>query len=354
MTTVLVLFGGASNEHEVSLLSAKSVIENIPREDFRVEMLGITKQGGWLHYSGDPALLPDGKWLEDSANLTPAVLSPDPAHGGLLLLKDGETQTLPVDVVFPVLHGKNGEDGTIQGLLTLAQLPFVGCDLLSSAMCMDKGVTNLVMDFAGIAQAKWRAFTQSEFASDGEALLAEAAAYLDFPLFVKPANAGSSVGVSKVKAANALRAAVESAFLHDGKVVLEEGIDGSELECAVLGDARALCSSVVGEIAPSNEFYDYSAKYIDNESGLYIPARVSEADAEALRAIAAKAYCAMGCAGLARVDFFRRHSDGALLLNELNTLPGFTAISMYPKLFAAAGLPYPELLRRLISLALNR
>ncbi len=353
MKQVLILFGGASNEHDVSLLSASSVIAALDRTKYEPVLVGITKQGGWFYYTGDPALLPEDNWLKQTNCLTPAILSPDTEHHGILLLREGKAELRRVDVCFPVLHGKNGEDGTMQGLLTMAGIPFVGCDLLSSAMCMDKAVTNMVMDSCGFAQAKWRAFTRHEFVQNAHALLREAADYLGFPLFVKPANAGSSVGVTKVKAFDALRAAVEEAFLHDGKALLEEGIDGIEAECAVLGNEQPI-ASVVGEVAPSNEFYDYAAKYIDNKSELYIPARFATELQEQIREKAIGIYHAMGCAGLARVDFFVRRGDNALLINELNTVPGFTSISMYLKLFDAAGIPYAQLIDRLLCLAMEK
>lgn len=350
MKTVLVLFGGVSSEHDVSLLSAQSVIDHIPAESYALVLVGITKQGRWLRYRGDAQNLPEDGWLRDPALLSPALLSPDTTQHGLLLLGEDGPQTLHIDVAFPVLHGNNGEDGTVQGLLTLAGIPFVGCDLLSGAMCMDKAVTNTLLDSAGIAQAKWRAISRSEFADAPDAQLEALVAYLGYPLFVKPANAGSSVGVSKVTKFTELREAIAAALVHDSKIVLEEGISGAEVECAVLGNEH-LRASVVGEIDPCNEFYDYAAKYLDAQSALFIPARIPEETAKRVQTLACEAFRVMGCRGMARVDFFVRESDGAVLLNELNTIPGFTSISMYPKLFAHSGLPYPQLLHRLLQLA---
>lgn len=349
MKKVLVLFGGVSSEHDVSVTSASYVIKNIPTDKYEVVMMGITKEGEWFLYSGSPDALPEDNWLKDTANLTPAVLSPDRSHHGIIV--NGKTVE-KIDIVFPVLHGKNGEDGTMQGLLALSGIPFVGCDTLASAMCMDKAVTNTVADYFGIAQAKWRCVQRHSFEKNPDPALNEAIAYLGFPIFVKPANAGSSVGISKAKSKEELSEAINKAFVHDPKVVLEEGIVGHEVECAVLGNEEPIASTV-GEIEPCNEFYDYDAKYFA-DSKLHIPALIDEAKIEEVRKAACNAYKALGCSGLARVDFFVRESDGAVLLNEPNTLPGFTAISMYPKLFAASGIPYADLLDRLLILAEER
>lgn len=352
MKKVLVLFGGVSSEHEVSLVSARSVIQNIPRDRYEVLTLGITKQGEWLLYEGDPEALPEDNWLE-CGKRTPAVLSPDASHHGLLIFENGAARVEHVDVVFPVLHGKNGEDGTMQGLLQLAQLPFVGCGCTASAITMDKAITNAMTDVAGIAQAKWLPLTRDGYQKDAAALRQKAIGRLGFPIFVKPANAGSSVGVGKARNEAELANAIEEAFLHDDKLVLEEGIDGMEVECAVLGNEKPKASTV-GEVVPCNDFYDYEAKYIAADSELHIPARLPADTLEAVRAAACRVFTEMGCSGLARVDFFVRKSDGAVLLNEPNTIPGFTPISMYPKLWEHTGLPYGELLDRLIQLALKK
>ena len=243
MKKVLVLFGGVSSEHEVSLVSARSVIQTIPRDRYEVLTLGITKQGEWLLYEGNPEALPEDNWLE-CGKRTPAVLSPDASHHGLLIFENGAARVERVDVVFPVLHGKNGEDGTMQGLLQLAQLPFVGCGCTASAITMDKAITNALTDIAGIAQAKWLPLTRYAYQKDGAGLRQKAAALIGFPIFVKPANAGSSVGVGKARNEAELADAIEKAFLHDDKLVLEEGIDGMEVECAVLGNEEPKASTV--------------------------------------------------------------------------------------------------------------
>lgn len=347
---VLVLFGGVSSEHDVSLVSASSVIKNIPADKYDVVSMGITKDGSCFIYNGSPDDMPGGGWLADKSKLEPAVISTDRSHHGIIRLSDG-AKIERIDVVFPVLHGKNGEDGTMQGLLEISGIPYVGCDTASSAICMDKAATNAMADFYGIPQAKWVAFDKHAYSGEKTALLTNAAEKLGFPIFVKPANAGSSVGVGKAKNLEELEKACENAFIHDKKIVLEEGIVGVEVECAVLGNENPI-ASVVGEVVPCNEFYDYEAKYLANESELHIPARLSDEMLENVRKAAINAYRALGCSGFSRVDFFVRGEE--ILLNEPNTIPGFTSISMYPKLFAASGVSYPELLDRLINYALER
>ncbi len=349
---VLVLFGGSSSEHDVSLSSASSVIKNIPEEKYDIVKMGITKDGRCYIYNGSPDMLPEGKWLEDKENLEPAVISCDRSHHGIIRLSN-DAEIEKIDVVFPVLHGKNGEDGTMQGLLEISGLPYVGCNTVASAICMDKAATNAMADFYGIPQAKWTSFEKYAYSANKAALLASAAEKLGFPIFVKPANAGSSVGISKAKNLEELEAACEKAFEHDKKLVLEEGVIGMEVEVAVLGNDEPV-ASVVGEVVPCNEFYDYDAKYLANESELHIPARLPEEKLRAVQEAAINAYRSLGCSGFTRVDFFVRESDGKIMLNEPNTIPGFTSISMYPKLFAASGIPYSELLDRLLTLAMER
>ena len=353
MINALVLFGGVSSEHDVSTVSARSVIENTPADKYNVIKVGITKDGRWLKYDGDVNNLPDDRWLEDTKNLKKAILSPDRQDRGLLVFGDSGVENIRIDVAFPVLHGKNGEDGTIQGFLQVAGIPFVGCDMLASACCMDKVTTNTLIDAAGIPQAKWIGLNQYDYNKQPQKYIDEAAEYLGFPIFVKPANAGSSVGVSKAKDTDSLSAAIDIAFREDCKLVLEEGISGMEVECAVLGNEEPV-ASICGEIEPANDFYDYESKYVNPASLLHIPARLDEGKMNEVREAAVKTYKALGCSGLARVDFFVRESDGLVMLNEPNTIPGFTSISMYPKMFAASGVPYPELIDRLFSFALEK
>ncbi len=348
--TVAILFGGSSSEHAVSCLSAASVIENIPKDRYQVIPVGITQDGCWMLYSGPVKQIADGSWEKHPANRT-AFLSPDRSIKGLVARTGEGFEILPVDVVFPVLHGKNGEDGTVQGLLQLSGIPYVGCGVLSSAICMDKAVTNQLLESAGIARAKSLWFHARDYESRRASLCRDIEETLGgYPIFVKPANAGSSVGISKVKEEAELDAAVAKAAQEDGKIVLEETIVGQEVECAVLGNEEPR-ASLVGEVGAAAEFYDYDDKYVNGVSKLYIPARIPEETAEAIRKTAIQAYQVLECRGLCRIDFFVRESDGAILLNEPNTLPGFTAISMYPKLWEATGLPYSELLHRLIRLA---
>ncbi len=347
---VLVLFGGVSSEHDVSLNSASSVMKNIPADKYDVVPMGITKDGRCFVFNGSYDLLPESGWLADEALLEPAVISCDRSHHGIIRLTSGKVEY--IDVVFPVLHGKNGEDGTMQGLLEISGIPYVGCNTAASAICMDKAFTNAMADFHGIPQAKWTAFDKYAYSGNKTALLEGAAEKLGFPIFVKPANAGSSVGISKAKNLAELEVACEKAFEHDTKVVLEEGVIGMEVECAVMGNSDPV-ASVVGEVVPCNEFYDYDAKYLANESELHIPARLSEEMLKAVQVAAVNAYRALGCTGFTRVDFFVC-DNGDILLNEPNTIPGFTSISMYPKLFATSGVPYSELLDRLLQLAIER
>lgn len=347
-----VVFGGISSEHEVSLLSATSVLTNLDREHYDIVMLGITKAGRWLRYTGDVAALRTGEWEKDEAHLASAFLSPDPNIHGIVTLKDGTAVTERVDAVFPVLHGKGGEDGTIQGLLEMAQIPYVGCGVLGSAVCMDKIIADLVMDAAGIARCEWDYILAGDEA-DFDALEARLAAKLGYPIFVKPANAGSSVGITKAHDKAALKAAIELALQHDDRVLFERFVDAHEVECAVCGN-RVVTSTLPGEILASKEFYDYEDKYLAGTSRVAIPAQLSEEKLLEVQAAAVRAYKTLCCTGLARADFFVERGTGKVLLNEINTLPGFTDISMYPKLMMDTGLTYAALLDRLIALALER
>lgn len=347
--TLAVIFGGVSSEHDISCISAKGIISNIDYNKYNVILLGITKDGRWYIFNDDISLLPNDRWTE-SKSLIPAYISPDTSIGGIVTAKG---EVIKLDCVFPVLHGKNGEDGTIQGLLQLAQIPYVGCDATSSGVCMDKAVANAVADAFDILQAKWCAFTQYTFNKDRQQCIEYAVNKLGFPIFVKPANAGSSVGITKAHNVDELIEAMAVAFKEDKKAVLEEFIDGHEVECAVLGNDEPIPAEV-GEIKAAADFYDFDAKYNNPQSELCIPADIPEEKRNEVRVQAVKAYKALGCEGMSRVDFFVRKSDGAVLLNEINTIPGQTPISMYPKLFEAAGVPYKELIDRLIGCALSR
>ncbi|MBR4555809.1 MAG: D-alanine--D-alanine ligase [Ruminococcus sp.] len=349
---IAVLFGGRSNEHDISCISAAHVVRCIPKDKYEVLTIGITKKGHWFKYIGDTELIASGEWEKQPDNV-PCILSPDPIHKGFIAFeRNGSTSNLKVDCVFPVLHGRNGEDGTVQGLLELAGLPYVGCDLISSANCMDKDMTHTILEANGIKTSKWVRILRSELDERLEEKCDEMEAKLRYPMFVKPCNCGSSVGISKVRDRAELEAGIKLAFVHDRKVIVEEGIVGREVECAVMGNLEPFASDV-GEILPSNEFYDYDAKYNDSGSLTVIPAKISDRDREALRTTAVRAFKALGCEGLSRIDFFLLE-DGSVILNEINTMPGHTPISMYPMLMQDHGISCEEQEDRLIKLALDR
>lgn len=348
---VCVLFGGMSPEHEVSLRSAESVLNNMDPDKYDIFPVGITKEGKWLLYGGaDYSLLPTGQWLEHPNN-RPAAISPIRGQG--LLSFEGDCVVREqIDVVFPVLHGENGEDGAIQGLLQLAGLPYVGPHISASAVAMDKTLTKLVADNAGITQAKWLLVRNSQLQNRMDAILDAVEEKFSYPVFVKPAGTGSSVGVSKASSRQELKDALLSAGIYDEKILVEEFIDGHEVEVAVMGNENPVASEV-GEIDSGAEFYDYDAKYVTDTSVAYIPARIPAEIAEALREQAVRVYSAIGCRGMSRVDFFVTYADDRVVFNEINTIPGFTSISMYPKLFVASGVPYNELIDRLLQLAME-
>lgn len=348
MKKVCILFGGVSNEHEVSLVSAGSVLRNIDRRYYDVRMLGITRDGRWQLYTGPAEDIPSGAWEKDPARLCPAVISPDRTHRGILALRPEGVQVLPVDVAFAVVHGAGGEDGSIQGLFELGGIPYVGAGVLESAVCMDKEAAHILLTNAGIPKTKLVAARRSDASNADIKRLFWAE--IGYPMFVKPANAGSSVGVSKAADGDALERAIALAFEHDSKIVAERPVEGQEVECAVMGNETPTAASVLGEIAPSTEFYDYDSKYKNDSAALYVPARIPAETAQQVRRIAVEAYKAVGCRGFARVDFFVG-PDGAVTLNEINTIPGFTSISMFPKLWEAAGVSYPELIDRLLRYA---
>ncbi len=348
---VCVLFGGISPEHEVSLRSAEFVLNTLDPEKYNVFPVGITKEGNWLLYGGqDYALLPSGQW-EDHPDNCAAAISPVRGHGLLRFQGDSVTREM-IDVVFPVLHGENGEDGAMQGLLQLAGIPCVGPHVSASAVAMDKALTKLVADSAGVAQADWHLVRNSELYCRMEAVLDQLEAHFQYPMFVKPANTGSSVGVSKATDRQRLQAALLQAGVYDEKILVEEFIAGKEIEVAVMGNSSPV-ASICGEIDSGADFYDYEAKYISDTSVAYIPARIDEEVAEQVRDQAVKIYSAIGCQGLSRVDFFVTYEGNRVVFNEINTLPGFTSISMYPKLFAASGIPSDQLLDELIRLAME-
>ncbi len=346
-----VLFGGRSAEHDVSLASARAVMDNLTGE-FDVVPIGITRDGRWLA-GGDP-------WRalsEGDESVEAVTLTPDPSGGRALLRlhpHEGESPRITdIDVIFPVLHGTNGEDGTVQGLLELADVPYVGCGVLASAVGMDKAMMKVVFRAANLPVLPYVTFLRRDWESDPERVVALIEDALHYPVFVKPANLGSSVGISKVKAAAALPAALDLAASYDRKVLVEQGINARDIEISVLGNDD-VAVSVVGEIVSSNEWYDYAAKYLDGESEPIIPAPVAPAVADEIQRLAIEAYRAVDASGLSRVDFLMDRDTGELWLSEINTLPGFTPISMYAKMWAASGVSYRELCHRLVYLALER
>ncbi len=351
---IAVLFGGRSGEHEVSLLSAKSVLAVLEAGRYEVYEVGITHDGLWL--TGERVR--ERMEQRQVDGLVPCTILPDPSRPGLYLLREQGEQTFlekwaDLDLVFPVLHGTYGEDGTLQGLLELADLAYVGAGVVGSAVGMDKGIFKDVMRANGIPVVESIVVLRSEIESDLEAVVRQAENLAAYPLFVKPANLGSSVGITKCNSRPDLVEGLMEAARYDRRVLVERGLRAREIEVSVLGNDRPL-ASVPGEILPSREFYSYESKYVDGTSDLLIPAPLSPEVSEAVRALAVRAYRAMDCAGMARVDFFVEKDSDRIYLNEVNTIPGFTAISMYPKLWEASGLSYSQLVDRLLQLALER
>ncbi|RAQ97058.1 D-alanine--D-alanine ligase family protein [Thermogemmatispora tikiterensis] len=355
-----VIFGGRSGEHEVSIASATSIIEHLDPNKYEVVPIAITQEGRWL-LGADPQRLLAAETGQEGTVLSESLavaLPGDPTVGHLVPLNQPENvgQALEagrVDVIFPVLHGTYGEDGTLQGLLEMAGVPYVGCGVLGSALGMDKEKMKMIFQAVGLPIVDYLVYRRHDWERDPAPIIEAVEARLGYPCFVKPVNLGSSVGVSKAHKREELEQAITFAAEYDRKIIVERGIDCRELECAVLGNDEPL-ASVVGEIIPSNEFYDYRAKYIDNRSQTVIPADLPQETAELVRHYAVQAFLALDLSGLARVDFFLEKTSGQLYINEVNTMPGFTTISMYPKLWQASGLPYEQLLDRLIELALER
>ena len=346
---VCVLFGGMSPEHDVSLRSAESVLNNMDVEKYNILPVGITKEGDWVLFGGtDYSDLPGGQWLEHPDNRRATI---SPVRGQGLLTFEGDCVVRQqVDVVFPVLHGENGEDGAMQGLLQLAGIPYVGPHVSASAVSMDKTLTKLVADKAGVAQAAWYLVRRGDLSARMEQTLDALEVTFAYPMFVKPSGTGSSVGVSKAANREALEKALVDAAVFDDKILVEEFIKGREVEVAVMGNDNPM-ASVCGEIDSGADFYDYDAKYVTDTSTAYIPARIPADVQEQIRKEAVKVYKAIGCRGLSRVDFFATYAENRVVFNEINTLPGFTSISMYPKLFAASGVAYSQLIDNLLALA---
>jgi len=348
-----VLFGGRSSEHEVSLASAKNVMDALRQAGHAVVPIGITPEGRWLPRADALARLV-GEAARDAEIHSKAGARPVEDDWGLLPHSDPGQPLPAIDVIFPVLHGPYGEDGTVQGLLEMANLPYVGCGVLASACAMDKVVARQLFAQAGLPQVKYVVVMRQQWRADPAAALAAVEAALAYPVFVKPANLGSSVGISKAWERGSLGEALTLAARYDRKLLVEAAVPNArEIEVSVLGSEAPL-ASVPGEIVPGNEFYDYNAKYVDDNSELRIPAQVDEATASQARAYALRAFQAVEGEGLARVDFLLDGGSGELFLNEINTMPGFTRISMYPKLWEASGIGFAELVDRLVQLALER
>ncbi len=351
---VAVVFGGQSSEHDVSLRSALTVMGALDPDRYEIVPVGITREGRWLT-GGDPHrqlastsplfALGDGAAREEPEPTGAVMTQPGALPSGL----NGAS----VDVIFPVLHGPMGEDGTIQGMFELSGLPYVGSGVLGSALSMDKAMTKTILAQAGLPQGPWRLVARRDWERDPERVTDEIAAEIGFPCFIKPANMGSSVGIHKAHDASELPEAMAAAGMFDRRIVVEQGLDARELEVSVLGNDEPI-ASVAGEIVPGNEFYDYNAKYVDDTSELLIPAPIDEATMVRVRELAVAAFQALDLAGLARVDFFLERGSGRLFVNEVNTIPGFTSISMYPMLWEASGVPLPELVDRLLELAVER
>lgn len=352
---VVVLFGGRSGEHDISLLSAAAIIKALNTERYEIIPVAISRLGKWLLLADVDTALSHGI---DEAKGQAVILSPQPDMRGLLLLESGPAggpgTVLPVDVVFPVLHGPYGEDGTVQGLLRLANLPFVGADVLGSAVAMDKGIMKDLFVRHGLPTPRYQVVRAAEWRNSQDEIVRNIEDGLSYPLFVKPANLGSSVGVRKCTDRHELIVALNNAARYDLRMIVEEAVpEAREIEVSVLGNDE-LKVSIPGEIVPSREFYDYHAKYLDNNSQLLIPAPLEREEVEQIQSLALQAVRAVDAHGMARVDFLVSRRDGTVYLNELNTIPGFTRISMYPKLWEASGLPFPDLIDRLIELGQER
>ena len=350
-----LIFGGKSGEHEVSFCSASSIIKAIDKDKYTVVPIGITKEGRWISPQDSELALQSGK-IEGKNTV---ILLNDSFSKSLVCINnnqklDKSSALEKLDVIFPVLHGPYGEDGTIQGLLELANIPYVGAGVASSAISMDKDLMKIIFQQECLPILKWITIMRKEWQKDKEKILSLIQDSFEYPLFVKPANLGSSVGITKVHKKEELGKAIDLASSYDRKILIEEGLEEvREIECGVLGNDEPY-ASVVGEIKPAGEFYDYDSKYIDEGTQLIIPANLPDGVSQEIQKIALRAFKAVNSAGMARVDFFISKKENKIYLNEINTIPGFTSVSMYPRLWQASGIPYPELINRLIQLALER
>ena len=350
-----LIFGGRSGEHEVSFCSASSIIKAINKDKYTVVPIGITKEGRWISPQDSESALQSGK-IEGKSTV---ILLSDPSGNALIRTDNNQrldkSSTLErVDVIFPVLHGPYGEDGTVQGLLELANIPYVGAGVAASAISMDKDLMKTIFQQRGLPILKWMTIKRKEWQKDKEKILSLIKNGFKYPLFVKPTNLGSSVGITKVHEKKELEGAMNLASSYDRKILIEEGLEEArEIECGVLGNDEPR-ASVVGEVRPAGEFYDYDSKYIDKETQLIIPADLPDGASQEIQEIALHAFKAVDAAGMARVDFFISKKENKICLSEINTIPGFTSASMYPRLWEASGISYPDLIDQLIQLALER
>ncbi len=341
--TVMVLFGGESSEYGVSLQSASSVIRALDKEKYEVVLVGINERGEWFQFVGDPDLIEKNQW-QDPEFCYPVILSPDKSIRGLIC----ETRITPIDVAFPVLHGKNGEDGTVQGLLELAGIPYAGCKVLASALCMDKVKAHDLVRLNGIRVAKsvtvqpWTEFED----------ICNSVRMIGYPVFIKPVNAGSSYGISKIYKEEDLKEAIKTAFRYDREVVIEEMIDGFEVGCAIIGKDNEIMIGEVDEIELSSDFFDFKEKYINNSSKTYVPARISKEESSRIKDTAKQIYQILGCSGFARVDMFYT-PDKEIVFNEVNTIPGFTSHSRFPNMMKACGVSFEETVEKIVELAMR-
>lgn len=340
---IAVIFGGHSTEYEVSLQSVSAVLEYIDHDRYEVIPIGITREGNLYHYTGEYSRIPEDQWWKDAESIHPVAVSVNRSAGSLIEFSGDGYSRIPVDLVFPVLHGKNGEDGTLQGMFELAGIPVVGCDTLSSALCMDKERAHQIVRQAGISVPRSVTFRESE----KEETLEKICGSLTFPLFVKPVRAGSSFGISRITEEKELRAAVEQAFEHDREVIVEEAVEGFEVGCAALG-SETMTVGRVDEIELSTGFFDFTEKYTMKSSKIHMPARIDAGTEKRIQETAAVIYRALGCSGFARVDMFLT-PDGEIVFNEVNTIPGFTAHSRYPNMMKGIGLTFGDMLDKLLA-----
>lgn len=347
---VALIFGGKSGEHEVSLISTSSIYKHIDKDKYNVMTIGITKEGRWLYYEGNEENIKNGEWVNLANRNVEINLVPCGNKEVGILFEDGKLEK--IDVLFPVLHGPYGEDGTIQGLFEISQIPYVGCGVLASSVGMDKLICKKVFTEIGLPQVNYTDTNKWQFSNDSEGELDKIESELNYPIFVKPANLGSSVGISKATNREELLKGINEALKYDSRIVLEQGIDAREIEVAVLGN-NEVKASIAGEIKPAKDFYDYEDKYLDGASTYDIPAQISEEDMNYIREKAIQAFKGIDGKGLSRVDFFKDKNSGEIFINEINTLPGFTNISMYPKMWEATGLEYTKLIDELINLAID-